>query len=61
MLSSPPDSPILSIKPLAQRWETIDPFLFCVYHDDIYPESNGEMGIKPAQLAGRDIGQDFSR
>ncbi len=57
----PPQSPIISIKPLAQRWETIDPFLFCVYHDDMYPESNGEMGIKPAQLAGRDIGQDFSR
>ena len=56
-----PSSPILSIKPLAQRWETIDPFLFCVYHDDMYPESNGDMGIKPAQLAGRDIGQDFSR
>ena len=61
MLISPPNSPILTIKPLAQRWETIDPFLFCVYHDDMYPESNGDMGIKPAQLAGRDIGQDFSR
>jgi redox-sensitive bicupin YhaK (pirin superfamily) len=54
-------NPIISIKPLAHRWETIDPFLFCVYHDDMYPESNGEMGVKPAQLAGRDIGQDFSR
>ena len=61
MPTSSPQSPIISIKPLAQRWETIDPFLFCVYHDDMYPESNGEMGIKPAQLAGRDIGQDFSR
>ena len=46
-----PPSPLLSIKPLAQRWETIDPFLFCVYHDDMYPESNGDMGIKLAQLA----------
>ncbi len=57
----PSQSPIISIKPLAHRWETIDPFLFCVYHDDMYPESDGEMGVKPAQLAGRDIGQDFSR
>jgi len=61
MFTPPTSNPIISIKPLAQRWETIDPFLFCVYHDDMYPESNGEMGIKPAQLAGRDIGQDFSR
>ena len=53
-------SPILSIKPLAQRWETLDPFLFCVYHDDAYPEANADMSPK-ASLAGRDMGQDFSR
>ncbi len=52
--------PILNIKPLSQRWETLDPFLFCVYHDDAYPEANADMGPK-ASLAGRDIGQDFSR
>jgi redox-sensitive bicupin YhaK (pirin superfamily) len=56
-----PISPILNVKPLGPRWETLDPFLFCVYHDDAYPESNGELGIKPTELSGRDMGQDFSR
>ncbi|OYY48782.1 MAG: pirin, partial [Polaromonas sp. 39-63-203] len=38
----------------------MDPFLFCAYHDDAYPEGNGQMG-PGASLAGRQIGQDFSR
>jgi quercetin 2,3-dioxygenase len=37
----------------------MDPFLFCVYHDDKYPASNGHMAPN-ASLAGRQIGQDFS-
>ena len=53
-------SPILHVKPLGFPWETIDPFLFCVYHDDAYPRANAQMG-PAASLAGRDIGQDFSR
>ena len=53
-------SPILKIKPLGFPWDTIDPFLFCAYHDDAYPEGNGAMGPQ-ASLAGRQIGQDFSR
>ena len=53
-------SPIMQIKPLGFPWETIDPFLFCVYHDDAYPQANAQMG-PAASLAGRDIGQDFSR
>ena len=53
-------SPIMQIKPLGFPWETIDPFLFCVYHDDAYPQANAQMG-PDASLAGRDIGQDFSR
>lgn len=53
-------TPVLAIKPLGFPWETADPFLFCAYHDDAYPKGNGAMG--PAvSLAGRDIGQDFSR
>ncbi len=53
-------SPVLQVKPLGFPWETIDPFLFCVYHDDAYPEGNAQQG-PAASLAGRDIGQDFSR
>ncbi|MDB5954937.1 pirin family protein [Ramlibacter sp.] len=53
-------SAILSVRPLGFPWETADPFLFCAYHDDAYPRGNGALG--PAvSLAGRDIGQDFSR
>ncbi len=53
-------SPIVQIKPLGFPWETIDPFLFCVYHDDAYPKGNAQLG-PDAPLSGRDIGQDFSR
>ncbi|WP_431274744.1 pirin family protein [Variovorax ureilyticus] len=53
-------SPIVQIKALGFPWETIDPFLFCAYHDDAYPRGNAQMG-PDAPLAGRDIGQDFSR
>ncbi|MDB5869607.1 MAG: Pirin domain protein [Polaromonas sp.] len=51
---------MLQVKPLGFPWPTIDPFLFCVYHDDAYPQANAQMG-PAASLAGRDIGQDFSR
>ena len=44
--------------PLGFQWETPDPFLFCVHHDDAYPRSNGRFG-PAASLEGRDIGQDF--
>ena len=30
-------SSILAIEPLGMPWETLDPFLFCVHHDDAYP------------------------
>ena len=53
-------SPILQIKALGFPWETIDPFLFCAYHDDAYPQGNAQLG-PVASLAGRDMGQDFSR
>jgi len=46
------------MKKLGFPWETSDPFLFCVHHDDAYPAGNEQMG--PAvSLAGRDLGQDF--
>jgi quercetin 2,3-dioxygenase len=41
-------------------WHTQDPFLFCAHHDDAYPAGNAQLG-PVASLAGRSIGQDFSR
>ncbi len=52
-------SPIKSIKPLGFPWQTQDPFLFCVHHQDFYPKGNDVMG-PAASLAGRAIGQDFA-
>jgi quercetin 2,3-dioxygenase len=49
---------IIRVEPLGQRWQTHDPFLFCVHHIDFYPQGNDQLGPK-ASLAGRDIGQDF--
>jgi hypothetical protein len=49
---------VLQTVPLDFRWPTIDPFLFCVHHDDAYPKGNGRFG-PDAALAGRDLGQDF--
>ncbi|HSU22210.1 MAG TPA: pirin family protein [Variovorax sp.] len=57
-----PDAPdaIVAVRPLGFPWPTIDPFLFCAYHDDGYPQANADLG-PAAPLAGRAIGQDFSR
>lgn len=53
-------SPILKIQALGFPWVTVDPFLFCAYHDDAYPSANPAMG-PDAPLEGREIGSDFSR
>ena len=49
---------ILSVKPLGFPWETADPFLFCVYHNDAFPAGNDRLG-PAASLSGRNIGMDF--
>lgn len=43
---------------LGFHFETREPYLFCVYHDDHDPAGNRALGLR-ALLAGRDIGQDF--
>lgn len=50
---------ILSAFSLGFPWQTFDPFLFCVHHDDAYPAGNEAMG-PAASLAGRQIGMDFA-
>ena len=51
--------PVLQEVPLGLRWPCIDPFLFCVHHDDAYPAGNEQRG-PAAPLDGRDLGQDFA-
>ncbi len=50
---------LLSLAPLGFPWQTLDPFLFCVHHNDAYPAGNAQMAPDPTLLAGRAIGQDF--
>lgn len=50
---------IKRITPLSFPWETKDPFLFCVHHEDFYPKGNEDMG-PDVSLAGRTLGNDFA-
>ena len=40
-------------------WPTVDPFLFCVHHNDNYPIANSKLG-PDSSLDNRNIGDDFS-
>ena len=51
-------NPVLSVKPLGFQWETADPFLFCVHHEDRFPKGNDQMGPSTSML-GRQMGDDF--
>jgi len=54
------DEIVIETVPLTgSPWPTIDPFLFCVHHDDDYPAANGRFG-PDASLEGREIGADFA-
>ena len=53
-------SSIFKVERLGFPWAVLDPFLFCAHHDDAYPEGNAALGLQ-ASLAGRTLGQDFSR
>jgi redox-sensitive bicupin YhaK (pirin superfamily) len=40
-------------------WPTMDPFLFCVHHNDKYPPASKNF-IPKSDMVGRNIGNDFS-
>ncbi|WP_318308197.1 pirin family protein [Flagellimonas crocea] len=52
-------NPVIQTFPLSSPWQTLDPFLFSVYHLDHFPEGNGEMGPDESLLKGRNLGSDF--
>jgi quercetin 2,3-dioxygenase len=49
---------VLQTETLGFQWQVLDPFLFCVHHDDPYPAGNARLG-PAASLSGRNLGQDF--
>lgn len=49
---------IINIESIDFQWVSSDPFLFCAFHRDSFPQGNPELGPN-ASLAGRNIGQDF--
>ena len=49
----------ITILPESGPWPTIDPFLFCVHHNDNYPNATNKF-TPNARLGGRNIGSDFS-
>lgn len=51
--------PIIKTRQLGFQWETNDPFLFCVHHNDLYPAGDKDMGPGSNALKGRNIGRDF--
>ncbi len=51
-------SAVLAVEPLTTPWQTRDPFLFCMHHDDRYPPGDARLG-PAASLAGHNLGRDF--
>jgi len=57
-MDTPTDAVLQQVE-LGRVWATVDPFLFCVHHDDDYPEGDDELG-PCTPLRGRNLGMDFS-
>jgi hypothetical protein len=56
------DSAVVGVAKLGFPWQTSDPFLFCVYHDDLFPAGDEDLGPAiPQHLLwrGRNRGADF--
>jgi redox-sensitive bicupin YhaK (pirin superfamily) len=52
-------NPIIRTTALGFQWETQDPFLFCVHHEDNFPKGNAMMGPDENYFKGRHMGDDF--
>jgi quercetin 2,3-dioxygenase len=53
-----PTNPVISVNEMGFAWDTLDPFLFCVHHEDKFPKGNAQMGPSDS-LQGRSLGDDF--
>ena len=53
------DTVLQTVALSAMHWPTIEPFLFCANHDDLYPAGDAQLG-PAASLDGRKIGSDFA-
>ena len=47
-------NPVIKIKPLGFQWETQDPFLFCVHHEDFFPKGISILAIHTGGLQGKE-------
>lgn len=55
-----PSGAIKHLRKLDFRWETKDPFVFCVHHKDNFPKGNAYCAPDASLLEGRKLGDDFT-
>jgi hypothetical protein len=53
------DPLVMQTVTLGAQWPTVDPFLFCAHHRDLYPAGTDQFS-PVADLRGRELGADFS-
>lgn len=57
--AKPSKRTIKKTRALGFQWDTADPFLFCVHHEDKFPKGSQNMGPAKDYLRGREMGNDF--
>jgi quercetin 2,3-dioxygenase len=56
---NPKKKSIKSKTALGFQWDTLDPFLFCVHHEDYFPKGTDTLGPDVSHRQGRELGDDF--